>query len=128
MNFSQMSRVVSTSKLAPDWLHRSEQPIRSRVSNLTQPLIMTQSYKFPLQDNELDDNFMLQAMGEGDIEEGEEEGSEGDWETDDSDCMGGRSDDEFDDEVTYNFFSIICGLNLCQMFLQFWYVIVKSYS
>ena len=44
-----LSRVVSTSKLAPDWLHESEQPIRSQVSNLTQLLTMTTTRKFPLQ-------------------------------------------------------------------------------
>ena len=27
-----MSRVVSTSKLAPDWLQKNEQPLRSQVS------------------------------------------------------------------------------------------------
>jgi len=67
---------------------------------------MDEDYDYEDPDNELDDDFMLQAMGEGgvdvDEEDGdddeEEEGSEGDWETD-SDCMGGRSDDEFDDEV-----------------------------
>ena len=31
----------STSKLAPDWLHKSEQPIRSQVSKLTQLWTMT---------------------------------------------------------------------------------------
>ena len=42
-----MSRVGSTSKLAPDWLHKSEQPIRSLVSKLTQLLTMTTTHKFP---------------------------------------------------------------------------------
>ena len=57
----QDSRVVSTIKLAPDWLHMSEQPIRSHVSKLTQPirsqvskltqlLTMTTTLKSPLQD------------------------------------------------------------------------------
>ena len=36
-------------KLAPDWLHRSEQPIRSQASKLTQLLTMTTTHKFPLQ-------------------------------------------------------------------------------
>ena len=39
----------SISKLAPDWLHKSEQLIRSQVSNLTQLLTMTQTHKFPPQ-------------------------------------------------------------------------------
>ena len=42
-----LSRVVSTIKLAPDWLHKSEQPIRSQANMLTQLLTTTQ--KFPLQ-------------------------------------------------------------------------------
>ena len=33
---SAMARVSSTSKLAPDWLQKREQPIRSQVSRLTQ--------------------------------------------------------------------------------------------
>ena len=33
-----LSRVVSTSKLTPDWLRKSEQPIRSQGSKLTQLL------------------------------------------------------------------------------------------
>ena len=41
-----LSRVVSTSKLAPDWLLKSEQPIRSQDSKLTQLLTMTQTHKF----------------------------------------------------------------------------------
>ena len=45
-----LSRVVSTSKLAPDWLHKSEQLIRSQVSKLTQLLTMTTTHKFGLQD------------------------------------------------------------------------------
>ena len=44
-----MSRVVSTSKLASDWLHKSEQQIRSQVNKLTQLLTMTTTQKFPLQ-------------------------------------------------------------------------------
>ena len=35
--------------LAPNWLHKSEQPIRSHASKLTQPLTMTQTQKFLLQ-------------------------------------------------------------------------------
>ena len=62
-------------------------------------------------DNNLDDDFMLKAMGEGgddDDSNGSDDDSNGsdddsndgsqDWETD-SDVMGGRSEDEFDDEV-----------------------------
>ena len=37
-----LSRVGPTSKLAPDWLHKSEQPIRSQVSKLTQLLTCLQ--------------------------------------------------------------------------------------
>ena len=47
-----MSRVVSTSKLASDWLHKREQPIRGQVSKLTQFLRMTTTHKFPLQAGE----------------------------------------------------------------------------
>ena len=46
MSCSSLSRVVSTSMLAPDWLHKSEQPIRSKLTKL---LTMTQTQKFPLQ-------------------------------------------------------------------------------
>ena len=57
-------------------------------------------------DNNLDDDFMLKAMGEGgDDDDNDNDGSDvdsndgsQDWETD-SDVMGGRSEDEFDDEV-----------------------------
>ena len=48
-----MSRVVSTSKMAPNWLHKSEQPFRSQVSKLTQLLTMTTTHKFPPQDSYL---------------------------------------------------------------------------
>ena len=44
------SRVGSPSKLAPNWLHKSEQPIRSQVSKLTQLLTLTTTHKFPPQD------------------------------------------------------------------------------
>ena len=44
-----LSTVGSTRKLAPDWLHKSEQPIRSQVSKLTQLLTLTATYKFSLQ-------------------------------------------------------------------------------
>ena len=39
--------------LAPDWLHRSEQNIRSQVSKLTQLLTMTTTHKFPTQINNI---------------------------------------------------------------------------
>ena len=45
-----LSRVVSTSKLAPDWLPKSEQPIRSQVSKLSKLLTMTATHKIPSQD------------------------------------------------------------------------------
>ena len=44
-----LSRVGSTSMLAPDWLQKSEQPIRSQVSKLSQLLTMSTTIKFPLQ-------------------------------------------------------------------------------
>ena len=44
---------MSTSKLAPDWLHKSEQPISSQISKLTQFLTMTTTHKFPLQVSEV---------------------------------------------------------------------------
>ena len=45
-----MSTVVSTSKLAPDLLLKSQQPIRSQISKLTQLLTVTTTHKFPLQE------------------------------------------------------------------------------
>ena len=52
-------------------------------------------------ENQLDDDFVMQLMGDGEGAEGEE----GEWVTDseeegsdaDSDFMGGRSDDEYDE-------------------------------
>ena len=44
-----MLRVVSTSRLAPDCLHKSEQPIRSQISKLTQVLTLTSTHKYPRQ-------------------------------------------------------------------------------
>ena len=41
------------SLLHADWLHKSEQPIISQDSKLTQLLTMTTTYKFPPQDNYL---------------------------------------------------------------------------
>ena len=41
---------MSKSKLAPDWLHKSEQPIRSQESKLTKLLTMTKTHKFPVQE------------------------------------------------------------------------------
>ena len=43
---------MSISQLAPDWLHASEQPIRSQVSKLTQFLTLTTTHKFRLQEEE----------------------------------------------------------------------------
>jgi len=67
---------------------------------------MDEDFDFEDPDNALDDDFIVQAMGEEgsqeldeDDSEVGEEGSEAEWETD-SDCMGGRSDDEDEfDEV-----------------------------
>ena len=47
--FESLSRVVSTSKLALDWLPKSKQPIRSQFSKLTKLLIVTTTHKFPPQ-------------------------------------------------------------------------------
>jgi len=69
---------------------------------------MDEDFDFDDPDNKLDDDFISLAMGEGgpvsgeegsDFEDGEDEGagSDQDWETD-SDCMGGRSDDEDEDD------------------------------
>ena len=63
---------MSTDKLAPDWLCKSEQPIRSQVSKLTQLLTMTTTHKFPTQSvsDMLDMNFaetvadILQSCGD----------------------------------------------------------------
>ena len=35
------------SKMAPDWLHTTEQPVRSQVSKLIQRLTMTTTHNFP---------------------------------------------------------------------------------
>ena len=56
-----LSRVVSTRKLTPDWLHESEQPIRSQDSKLTQLLTMTTTHKFPHQPG-LDSALVLPRM------------------------------------------------------------------
>ena len=53
-NFWVVPRAVSTSKLAPDWLHKSEQPIRSQVSKLTLLLTMITTNKFPLKADNID--------------------------------------------------------------------------
>ena len=60
-----LSTAVSTSKLAPDWLHKSEQPIRSQVSKLTQLLTMTQTHKFPLQAHVGDKGWSRLAIAQG---------------------------------------------------------------
>jgi len=63
---------------------------------------MDDDFNFEDPENALDDDFITFAMGEGGVDENsdeyDEEGSEEDWETD-SDCMGGRSEDEQFDEV-----------------------------
>ena len=64
---------------------------------------MDDDFDYEDPDNELDDDFILKAMGEGEEDEGEE-GSDQDWESD-SDRMGGRSEDEDDDEVRNLFFA-----------------------
>ena len=40
---------VKKHAVAPDWLNKSEQPIRSQISKLTELLTMTRTHKFPLQ-------------------------------------------------------------------------------
>ena len=47
MSCSHSQGIGSTSQLASDWLHNSEQPIRSQASKLTQLLTMTTTRKFP---------------------------------------------------------------------------------
>ena len=44
-----LSTVGSTSKLASDWLHKSEQSLRGQVSTLIHLLTMTTTHKFPPQ-------------------------------------------------------------------------------
>ena len=56
------SRVVLTSKVAPDWLHKSEQPIRSQVRKLTQTFDMTTTQEFPLQSMSSTSLFGRQSM------------------------------------------------------------------
>ena len=51
-----MSKFVSTHKLAPDWLPKSEQPIRSQESKLIHLLTMTTTHRFPLQATPITDN------------------------------------------------------------------------
>ena len=63
---------------------------------------MDDDFNFEDPENEFTDDFVMQMMG-GEGEDDGEEGDDGDdddgeWE-DDSDCMGGRSDEEEDDEV-----------------------------
>ena len=48
-NLWVVPRAVSTSKLAPDWLHKSEQPIRSQVGKLTHLMTIASIYTFPFQ-------------------------------------------------------------------------------
>ena len=63
---------------------------------------MDDDFDFEDPDNELEDDFVMKAMGEivdeGEYDEEEGEEDESDWETD-SDRMGGRSEDEEFDEV-----------------------------
>jgi len=68
---------------------------------------MDDDFDYEDPDNELEDDFIMKAMGEGGKEEAgesddeddvDDEGSYEDWDTD-SDRMGGRSDDEEFDEV-----------------------------
>ena len=61
--FQSLSRVGSTSKLAPVWLHKSEQPIRSQISSLTQLLTMTPTPKFSDQEEEEIDFNRLDLSG-----------------------------------------------------------------
>ena len=47
LSCSQSQEMSQCSNLAPDWLIKSEQPIRSRLCLLTQLLTMTTAQKFP---------------------------------------------------------------------------------
>ena len=67
-------RVVSTSELAPDWLQKSEQPIRIQVSKLTQLLTMTKTQKFPFQ--VLDDVSQTDSMEDDQDDEDDDESVE----------------------------------------------------
>ena len=63
---------------------------------------MDDDFNFEDPENDFSDDFVMQMMG-GEGEDDGEEGDDGDdddgeWE-DESDCMGGRSDEEEDDEV-----------------------------
>ena len=49
MNLGRSQDLSQQANLAPDWLHKSEQQIRSQVSKLTQFLTMTTTHKFPSQ-------------------------------------------------------------------------------
>ena len=59
---------------------------------------MDDDFDYEDPDNELEDDFIMQAMGEGGKGDSEDEDGE-EWETDSDQMGGGRSDDEKDDEV-----------------------------
>ena len=64
-----MTRVVLTSKLALDWLHKSEQPIRSQDSKLSQCLTMTTTHKIPLEEKEAEDEEEEEEEGGSETEQ-----------------------------------------------------------
>ena len=66
-----LSRGVSTRKLAPDWLHRSEQPIRSQVTKLTQLLTVTTTHKFPVQDLDVENKSLALRLDVNGVREEE---------------------------------------------------------
>ena len=47
LSCSQSQELSQCANLTPDWLHKSERPIRSRLCSLTQLLTMTTAQKFP---------------------------------------------------------------------------------
>ena len=49
MSCGQCQELGQFAVLASDWLQKNEQPIRSRISSLTQLLTMTITHKFPPQ-------------------------------------------------------------------------------
>ena len=49
LSFSQSQELSQRPYLAPDWLYKSEKPIRSQVSLLTKLLTLTKTQKFPSQ-------------------------------------------------------------------------------
>ena len=69
---------------------------------------MDDDFDYQDPDNELDDDFIMKAMGgeENEEEDEKDDGSEQNWGSE-SDCMGGRSENEDEDEVIWqNYFDL----------------------